>query len=276
MTCAGDSLKPIIDVDHGPAAEMHERGTVQSVDRALELLEIVVAADRDLGLREISEASGLPVATTHRLLGVLLAHGYLAQNTITRRYGVGPAAVDLAARVSRGDRHALQAGPYLRQLMELTDETANWAVLDGDAIVYRAQAPARRLVRMFTEPGNRAPLHASGIGKVLLAHLPEDERDALLARLELRRYTSATMTDRDRFRRHLSTVREQGYALDEGEFEDGVGCIAVPVHAASGVVAGAMSISGPSSRLTPEKIKELAPKVIAVGRDFSRALGASE
>ena len=153
-----------------------ERQGVRAVTRALDLLAAVARADEPQGVSELSAVTGLAAGTTHRLLGALVARGYLRQEPLTRRYAIGLAALDLAARIrSRG--LSVDAEPYLRRLVELTGESANLAVLDGDAATYVAHLSAPRTVRMFTEVGNRAPLHASGTGKVLLAGLSDERRE---------------------------------------------------------------------------------------------------
>src|SRR5438128_2044202 len=248
------------------------RGTVQSVDRTLELFELLVESQDELGLRDLSEASNLPVGTVHRLLGVLVARGYVRQNPATRRYTIGFIALDLAERIRRRDGLAQQAGPFLRELVRLTGESANLAVLDGSQAVYLAQVAPPRMVRMFTEVGNRVPLYASGTGKVLLAHLPTDQREALLAQLELNQFTPLTITDREHLRIELDRICQQGYARDNGEIEEGVQCAALPVRDSAGRVVAALSVSGPSSRLTRERVDMWLPQMKEVAADFSHAL----
>jgi IclR family acetate operon transcriptional repressor len=255
------------------AAAPEERGTVQSVQRSLELFERLVAAEDELGLRELSEASGLPIGTVHRLLSVLVARGYVRQNPATRRYTVGFGALDLAERIRNRGGLAQQAQPFLRELVRLTGESANLAVLDGTQAVYLAQVAPPRIVRMFTEVGNRVPLYASGTGKVLLAHLPADQREALLVQLELKQFTPTTVTDREQLRIELDRIRQQGYARDHGEFEEGVQCVALPVRDASRQVVAALSVSGPSSRLTRERADAWLPQMKDMAMDFSHALG---
>jgi IclR family acetate operon transcriptional repressor len=261
----------VVDTSQAPTSS-EERGTVQSVDRALELFELLVESEDELGLRDLAEASSLPVGTVHRLLGVLVARGYVRQNPATRRYTVGFTALDLAERIRRRDGLAQQAGPFLRELVRLTGESANLAVLDGSQAVYLAQVAPPRMVRMFTEVGNRVPLYASGTGKVLLAHLPADQREALLAQLELSQFTPHTLTDREPLRIELDRICQQGYARDNGEIEEGVQCAALPVRDSAGRVVAALSVSGPSSRLTRERVDKWLPQMKEVAADFSNAL----
>lgn len=247
-------------------------GSVQSVERTLALLETLARAPRALGLRELGEAVGLPVGTTHRLVSVLVAHGYVQQVAATRRYTLGSAALSLAASMRARQSLPALARPYLRTLVELSGESANLAALEGESVVYLAQEQSARVMRMFTEVGNRAPIHATGTGKVMLAHLPDLDREALLAKLALVRYTPSTITDPRSLRAELARIREVGYARDDGELEEGVRCVAVPACDDSGVAA-ALSVSGPSSRLTADRVTDLLPRLLDLAARFSRVLG---
>ena len=246
---------------------------VQSVGRALDLFERLVRSDEPMGLRSLSEVTGLPVGTVHRLLGVLVARGYARQESGTRRYTVGTVAFDLAERLRQRGSLAEIARPYLHQLMELTGESANLAVLDGQEAVYLAHVAPHRMVRMFTEVGNRAPLYASGTGKVLLAFLPDEQRRALVAGLRLERFTQTTIVDPERLDAALAEIELNGYARDEGEYEEGVYCLALPVYDQSSRVVAAVSVSGPNGRLTPERAQSWLPRMQAIAAALSQALG---
>lgn len=248
-------------------------GAVRSVSRALDLLDAVVRSEGSSGVSELAASSGLPVGTVHRLLGALAVKGFVRHDPEARRYSVGHAALELAGRIRQRNGLPEHAEPYLRELVELTGESANLAILDGQAAMYVAHVASSRTVRMFTEAGNRAPLHASGTGKVLLASLPDERRDVLLDRLALERHTAQTITDPGELLRELDRVRRSDVALDNGEFEEGVSCIAVPVRDASGGVVAAISVSGPASRLTRARAESLAPRIREVAADLSRALG---
>ena len=247
---------------------------MQSVERALELFGAVIRADGAVGITELSATSGLAVGTVHRLLSALAARGYVRQDPQTRRYTVGYTAFIIASRIRRQSGLLTEAEPYLQELVDLTGESANMAILDGDAAMYVAHVASPRTVRMFTEAGNRAPLHASGTGKVLLANLPDLGRESLMVRLSLERHTPRTIVDADALRVELVVVRRAGFALDNGEFEDGVSCIAVPVRDGGGAVVAAVSVSGPASRLTRERAASLLPQIQDVISRLSVSLAA--
>jgi IclR family acetate operon transcriptional repressor len=244
---------------------------VQAVERSLGLLEKVVGAGGEIGVRELGQASGLPVGTTHRLLKALVKQGFVSHNPSTRRYGVGPTALALAAKIGSSRSLTQLAQPYLQKLVELTGESANLAALDGEGIIYLAHVEAARTVRMFTKVGNRVPLHATGTGKAILASMPLEKRRVLLAGQRLKRYTPNTITDRRVLEAELEAIRERGYAIDAGELEEGVHCIAVPVRDHGAEVTASISVSGPSSRLTLARIGSLAPNVLRIAQAISRA-----
>ncbi len=157
--------------------------------------------------------------------------------------------------------------------MEETGETANMALLDGDEVVYVAQVPSRHSMRMFTEVGRRVLPHSTGVGKVLLAHTPDDQVRALLARTGMPAATEKTITTPEGFLEALAHVREAGYATDDNEQEIGVRCIAVSVP--DSPTAAAVSISGPAGRVTDAATDKFVPLLHEVAGDLSTALASS-
>ncbi len=256
------------------AANGSDGAGVQSLERALDILEVLSKSDREMGVTEIGPAVGLANGTTHRLLATLTNRGYARQVSETRKYTLGPKTILLAhhGRLRLGPL----ARPFLKELTEVSQETSNLAALDRNSVVYLDQVPASRMVRMFTEPGNRAPAHATGTGKVLLAYQPEVIVDSILGKGKLPRFTPRTITDAGKLKEELSHIREQGYAIDSEELEDGVRCLAAPVTGAEGgVVAAAISISGPASRLDQACLEELIPQIKRIADAFSRSLSGS-
>ena len=159
--------------------------------------------------------------------------------------------------------------------MEVSQESSNLASLDKHAVVYIEQVPAPRMVRMFTEPGNHAPLHSTGTGKVLLAYQPPDVMDSVVRQTGLPRFTAHTITDAGDLEDELALVRKQGYAIDSEEMEDGVRCLAAPVFGADGAVLAAISVSGPASRLPEERLRELIPEITRISAALSETLSFS-
>jgi IclR family acetate operon transcriptional repressor len=244
-------------------------GGVQSIERAFDLLELLVDAGGTLGLSELSAASGLPLPTIHRLMRTLVNRGYVRQEA-SRRYTLGSRLIRLGETSSRLLGAWLR--PYLVQLVGQTDETANLALLDGDDVVYIAQAPSPHQMRMFTEPGRRVRPHSTAVGKVLLAQLPAAEVRAILERTGMPAATPTTITDVDVFIAHLEVIRRQGYAVDDGEQEVGVRCFAVAIPDAPTRIA--ISSSGPQPRMSDEAAARIVPALRHTADEIAAAIAA--
>lgn len=257
----------------GVANKSASSGGVQSLERALDILELLGQSESDLGVTEIAPAVGLANGTAHRLLSTLIRRGYARQNPENRRYALGIKAYTLstAAREHLGPL----ARPFLTELMKLSRESSNLAALEKNSVVYLDQVPAPRMVRMFTEPGNRSPLHSTGTGKVLLAYQTEEIVDRFVEESGLPRFTAYTITKPGELKDELKLVRERGYALDFEEMEEGVRCLAGPVFAPDGRILAAMSISGPASRLDESTLERLIPHIKRISKEFSADLGTS-
>lgn len=248
---------------------------VQSVDRTLDILEALASADDDLSLGQLCATLELPLGTIHRLLSTLIARGYAAQDGQTRRYGPGPKLLEIAARATSHSRFSLRrlAQPYLRTLTDATGETSNLIVLQGNEIVYIEQVTSARLVHMFTAVGQRAPLYCTGGGKAILAGLPDQQVEAYLVTAQLRPWTASTITDRERFWQELLHTRQRGYAVDDEEREEGVRCVAAPIFDHTGACVAAISISGPTSRVTLPRVDQLGPQLCQAAAAYSAQLG---
>jgi len=242
-------------------------GGVQSVQRSFALLEQLADRGGRATLRELALRSGLPAPTVHRIVRTLLEDGYIRQEP-SRAYALGPRLVRLGDSAGRVLGAWVQ--PALVALVEATGETANMAMLDGDRVIYLAQAPSKHSMRMFTEVGRRVHVHCTAVGKVLAAHLPEAELRELLDRAGMPAQTSHTLTDVDALMRDLAAVRAQQFATDEQEQELGVRCIAVPVLRAP--VRVALSVSGPVARFTPAVRDEVVPAMLRAAQQLSDAL----
>ncbi|MFJ1792681.1 IclR family transcriptional regulator [Kitasatospora griseola] len=245
-------------------------GSVQSVERAFLLLEALADAGGIATLSELSAASGLPMPTIHRLVRTLLAQGYVRQDS-ARRYTLGPRLIRLGETANR--LLGSWARPFLAELMEATGETANLAVLEGCEVVYVGQVQSRRSMRMFTEVGRRAQPHCTGVGKALLAQLPEDEARALLGPGPLQAHTPHTVTDPGALLAQLAAARESGYVVDDQEQEIGVRCLAVAVPGAPAPTA--LSVSGPEARIHALEVQSGPAALVPLMQSVAARLGAA-
>jgi IclR family transcriptional regulator, acetate operon repressor len=228
---------------------------VQSLDRALNLLELLADAGGSLRLAELEAASGLPLPTIHRLIKSLEHNGYVRQEP-SKRYALGPRLIRLGETAGRA-LGSFAGRQHLAELAAGIGETANMAVLEGDAVVYVAHVPSEHSMRMFTEVGRRVHAHCTGVGKAVLAQLRDDQVLALLRRTGMPAKTPRTHTDPHALLSELGEVREQGWAVDDNEQEIGVRCVAVPLTGAPALAA--ISVSGPSGRITMGRITEIVP-----------------
>jgi len=242
-------------------------GGVQSIERAFSLLEAVAASDRAMGLSQLAAACDLPLPTIHRLARTLVALGYLRQEP-SRQYALGPRVLLLGESSSKMLNTI--ALPHLAGLVDELGETANLAMLDGDQVAYVAQVPGRHSMRMFTEVGRRVHPHCTAVGKSLLSVLPVDDVQALLARTGLPRHTPHTIVEIDALLEQVQRAAVDGYALDEGEQEVGVRCLAVPVPAPD--VHLAVSISGPAPRMSEELLRRAVPLLRGTAGALARDL----
>ncbi|WP_433330504.1 IclR family transcriptional regulator [Spirillospora sp. CA-294931] len=240
---------------------------VRSLERAFDLLEHLADGGGEMALSELTEVSGLPMPTIYRLMRTLVNQGYVRQEP-SKRYALGPRLIRLGEGASR--LLGTWARPALTRLVDEVGETANMAVLEGDEAVYIAQVPSRHSMRMFTEVGRRVKPHCTGVGKALLAQLPEQRVREILARTGMPAHTPNTFTDPDALLDELARVRERGYAVDDGEQEIGVRCVAVPLPGTPALTA--FSVSGPSARMTRAAVDEVVPIMLRVAERFAEDL----
>ena len=250
-------------VDKGGARS----GTVQSIERAFGLLETMADHGGTMGLSQLAVESGLPLPTIHRLLRTLVDLGYLRQDS-GRQYVLAPRLIRLGE--SSEAMLGVWAKPHLDRLVADLGESANLAMLDGDEIVYVAQAQSRRSMRMFTEVGRRVLPHCTAVGKAILAQMPQEQVADLLRRTGMPRHTEHTITDPAAFAEALVWVDAHGYAVDDEEQEHGVRCVAVAVPDAPTRLG--LSVSGPATRMTEAVVERAVPILRSAAADLSRDL----
>jgi IclR family acetate operon transcriptional repressor len=247
----------------------------QSVERTLDILETLASNKEDISLSHLCETLNLSISTTHRLLHTLIARGYAAQDKDTRRYGPGPKLLEIAASATNNSRFNLRriAKAWLQHLTASTGETSNLVEPRGNEIIYIDQVISPRLVRMFTEVGRRSPLYCTSAGKAILAAWTPQQFDAYLLSAELPSWTSHTITSPERLRLEIKQTQQRGFAIDDEEREEGVRCVAAPIFDHAGRCVAALSISGPATRMTMERVHELGPHVRQAALECSMQLG---
>lgn len=248
---------------------------VQSVGRAIRILELVAEHPDKLGVTELGRRLGVHKATASRLVSTLAGAGLVERAPGTEMYRPGFGLVRLATTALADLDVVRQARSVLEDLAEDTQETVNLGVLEADEVVNVDQVAGSHAVVNVNWVGKRTPLHCTSNGKVLLAHLPEREWDRILGGT-LERRTARTITDPVVLLGQLRRARARGYAYTVEELEAGLNAVAAPVRGASGEVAAAVSVAGPAYRVTKERIPELARAVVEAGAEISRRMGFVE
>lgn len=255
------------------AEEKEVKNPVQSAERIFQVLEML-ADNGDMGLMEISSALNLHKSTVHRLLMSLIYMGYAKQDEVTQKYTLTYKMVSMAGKMLDRMDILQVAKPYLERLSDISGEAVHLVQREGNHILYIYKIEAKvGTIRMVSHVGMVHPMYCSGVGKAIMATLPEKEVKQIWNESIIERKTDKTITDIDEMLRVLAEVREKGYALDDEENEEGVRCIAACLHGYSKEVKYAFSVSGPVSRMTKERVEELAVDMKKVQEELSRELG---
>jgi DNA-binding IclR family transcriptional regulator len=247
---------------------------VQSVVRTLDILE-ALASEGELGLTELAARVGVHKSTLFRFMRTFCELGYARRDPDTERFSLTLKVFELGSSVyARVDLVKL-ASPFLVRLSATTKETVHLAILDGERLVYlsKIESPRSLRVAMQSGVGLTAPAYCTGVGKVLLAFAETDALDSYLAACDFVRHTENTIPDRLKLVAELQVIRNRGWALDDEEHEYGVRCVAAPVRNRKGAVIAALSISGPTIRLTKDRIDTVRSLVCEAAEEISRLLG---
>jgi len=253
-----------------------DRYAIRSVDRAFDIIDVVAARNGELGVDQIVAATGLPKTTAFRVLATLCGRRFLERDEATQTYRLGMGALIIGSR-ALGDLDLRRAArSHLEQLMATTGETVHLSILSNDSALCIDKIDASRSMRMASFVGFLDPLHCSGVGKALLAFQDDATRAQLLDRMRLERHTAHTLTDRAALEAQIAEIRARGVAIDDEEIEEGLRCVAAPIHDHSGGVIAALSISGPITRVSEANLDGIAAAVRDCADAISRELGAPQ
>ena len=257
----------------GDEQRLTEKGIVQSIDRALSILEVLSDYSEGLGVTEISEQVNLHKSTVYRLLTTLIYKGYVVQDTETNKYGITLKLFELGSKKVESMDLLSVSKEYTKKLMESVNEVVHLVVREGSEIVYIDKVEANNTIMMASTIGKRSPMYCTSVGKAILAHLPEKKVKEIWDNSKIVKYTDYTITDFEELKTELEDIRQKGYAVDNEENEIGVRCIGVPIFNRHGKVEAAISISGPAIRVTESKISNFSIKVMNTASLISRELG---
>lgn len=248
---------------------------VRAVERALQIMSCFDDDHPERGISDIAQAVGLHKATAHRIVTTLVNYGFLERVADEQKYRLGLELPNLGYKVLRRMDLRREALPFMKQLVDEWDETCDLSIFDQGKIFYIEVLRGNRALSISAAVGQRMPSHATASGKLFLAYLPKNELDALLSQ-PLEAHTSHTITSSDKMRAQLDSIRSQGYAVDCEEYEPGVCAIAAPIFNRSGKVIAALGCPSPMSRMTSERISEIADAFKEAAKAISQRMGYNQ
>ena len=246
---------------------------IQSVSRAIAIMEYLSKCRKGEKLTQISQDLGLNKSTTHSLITTLERMGYVEQDQETSKYSLGLKLFELGQVVHANMDLRNIAMPFLRELAQKFGETVHLAILSKDEVVYIDKVDTLRSIRIGSQIGGRNAAYCTGVGKVLLAGLTDKELGSLLVHMKLEKLTSNTIVDKEELLKHLVSIRKNGFAMDQEEIEVGLTCVAAPIKNHRGKVIASISVSGPSSRMQVDVFDLMTKDVMDTAVQISRRLG---
>jgi DNA-binding IclR family transcriptional regulator len=245
---------------------------VQALDRAFAVLDLLGESETPLGLAQVAASLHLHKSTAHRFLMVLERH-HMVERTGSGKFRLGLRLFDFGNRAIEQYDLRDRAQPHLRRLVAETEETAHLCILEQAHVIYIDKIEPARSVRMITRVGASNPVHCTSVGKAMLAFLPEERIADVIRRTRFERFTHRTIATPEALRAEIEKTRRRGYAVDDEELEEGLRCIAVPVLDAQRQPVAAVSVSGPSFRVTAQKLPAIANHLLQCVRGISADMG---
>lgn len=253
---------------------MEDKNLSTSLVRGLAILSSFSEDEPLQGVTELATRLDLNKSTVHRYLNTLKTLGYLEQDEDTKKYRLGIRVVDLGVTVLGGMELRQIAFPYLEELATETGHTVNMSILDGTEIIYIERVRTKRIVDLDLHVGTRLPAYCTSMGKVLLAHLPQQQLERRLSRLELKQRGPNTITDNETLLAELQKTRQQGFAINNEELAYGLYSVAAPVRSRRGDVVAAINMAVHASMVSVAEMENaLAPRLISAAEEISRKAG---
>lgn len=245
--------------------------TIQSLERAIKILEYLRKGPTSLS--ELHRELGLHKSTIFGLLQTLAKHNYVHQERKTGHYSLGYRVLALSSAFLENCDIRQAAAPYLKQLVKEHGETVHLVIMDNGQVVYVDKIDSPQSIRMVSRIGSRLPAHCTGVGKAILAFLPEEKVKQIIEKHKMPRFTANTITTWEELKAELERIRERGVSFDREEIEEGLCCVAAPILGYGNYPLGAFSVSGPKWRMTEEKMSLIAETLKKVSGEISRQMG---
>lgn len=251
---------------------MEHKKAVKSVYKAVRIIDLI-SREKVLKVPEISKKLKYPKSTTYEIIITLLNSGILEKQKDTNAYHLGAKLVEYGVCAQENLEIRRIARPFLRELNEKLDETVHLTILDNDEVLYVECFESSKSLRTYSVIGVRAPLYCTAVGKAILAMQSDDEVERIILKSGLKKYTENTITDKNELLDELKKTAERGYSVDNVEHEEGVRCVGAPIFDFRGNVFASISISGPTQRITLEKISEMGEMTKDIALKISRKMG---
>ncbi len=245
---------------------------VNTVHKAVRILEIL-GKGKTLGITELSKELEIPKSSAYNILQTLESEGFVEKNIDTLKYNLGTTLVELGYRAQNDLAICRIARPYLNGINQETDETVHLTLLDNDEVLYVDCVESKRRLRTYSVIGIRAPLYCTAVGKAIMADLSDPHINHIISSKGLPRLTESTITDERSLLQDLEETRSRGFSIDNKEHEDHLICIGAPIKNASGETFASLSVSGPSNRMSEERVSQIGVLVKNVTSEISRKLG---
>lgn len=243
---------------------------------AVELLTLLGEAEEPVSLASINEEINLHKSSIYRLLQTMSDYDFVEQDPVTKKYEIGIKLFEIANSMNHEADLRRKAQPALKELRSKVNETIHLGITHNHEVVYLDKIEPDRALRMYSAVGKRAPIHATGLGKAVLAHFSNEELEKYVKHKGLEKYTANTITTLPNLKEELKLIREKGYAIDNKEHEKEIVCVAAPIFEDQGDVVGALSIAAPASRKSVDNMKNLGSLVVEHANKVSDCLGYIE
>jgi IclR family acetate operon transcriptional repressor len=265
--------KDVARQDDAEAPAERATGGVQSISRALSILDALAESETGLTLTVLSKRVALPPSSTHRLLTTMQRQRFVHFNRASMSWHVGVQAFVVGSAFADSCDVATLAKPHMRRLMEQTGETVNLYVFNEGGAVCMAQVQSPGTIRAISRPGGGLGMHRSASGKAMLSHMAKEEIAGIVTKHGMPRFTHNTIVSMEKLQADLATTRMRGFAVDDEEFALGLRCIAAPIFDEHGMAHAAISVAGPTARITVERVEALGGSVAAAARSVTAELG---